>query len=146
MHKHLQSEGIFILDAISEQLTFLFIPPSYLAPSSALPSSLLPLPPPLPPLCRSETPPVETRERSHSIKEKTQSIEDQMAQSSMTDEGSSQRSEILSRISKMGQPMLPMTPPNPSSAGGGEEPNVGEGGGGDVWVEGVGVLVCYVQL
>lgn len=64
----------------------------------------------------------------------------------MTDEGSSQRSEILSRISKMGQPMLPMTPPNPSSAGGGEEPNVGEGGGGSVWVEGVGVLVCYVHL
>ena len=26
------------------------------------------------------------------------------------EEGASQRSEILSRISKMGQPMLPMTP------------------------------------
>lgn len=72
-----------------------------------------------------------------------------MAQSSMTDEGSSQRSEILSRISKMGQPMLPMTPPNPSLAGGGEEPNVGGGGGGwrGMWgCVGGGVLVCYVHL
>ena len=45
-----------------------------------------------------------------------------------TDEGSTQRSEILSRISKMGQPMLPMTPPSSSSTGsggGGDESSVG---------------------
>ena len=59
-----------------------------------------------------------------------------MAQSSVTDEGSTQRSEILSRISKMGQPMLPMTPPTPSSTGSGEEASVGWKLGG-VGVEGV---------
>ena len=32
------------------------------------------------------------------------------------EEGASQRSEILSRISKMGQPMLPMTPHTAGSA------------------------------
>ena len=75
-----------------------------------------------------------------------------------TDEGSTQRSEILSRISKMGQPMLPMTPPSSSSTGsggGGDEPSVGVwcvcvwggggGGGGGEWVcvwAGMWVCVC----
>lgn len=59
---------------------------------------------------RPETPPpvVETKERSGSIRDRTQSIEDQMTGSSQDGEGgASQRSHLLSRISKMGQSMLP---------------------------------------
>ena len=53
------------------------------------------------------TPPTESRERSRSIKERQEALEEHLTQS--TEDGGSQRSEILSRISKMGQPMLPMS-------------------------------------
>ena len=58
---------------------------------------------------RAETPPStpETKPRSGSVKERTQSIEDHMS-TSTDDAGTTQKSEILSRISKMGQPMFPM--------------------------------------
>ncbi len=54
----------------------------------------------------SETPPTpETKPRSSSIRDRTQTIEDKMS-ASMDESDSSQRSQILSRISKMGQPMM----------------------------------------
>ena len=71
-----------------------------------------------------ETPPPptpETKPRSGSVRDRTQSIEDQMAAGSGEESGTGgggggSRSEILSRISKMGQPMLPMTPPSSAAA------------------------------
>lgn len=58
---------------------------------------------------RPETPPpVETRERTGSVRGRTQSIEEQMTVSQDGEGGASQRSNILSRISKMGQSMLPV--------------------------------------
>lgn len=58
---------------------------------------------------RPETPPPAdtTRERSGSVKKRTQSIEEHMTHSQDGEGGASQRSNILSRISKMGQSMLP---------------------------------------
>ncbi|MCG8620608.1 MAG: hypothetical protein MJE68_01235, partial [Proteobacteria bacterium] len=63
----------------------------------------------------------ETKPRSGSVRDRTQSIEDQMAAGSGEESGTGgggggSRSEILSRISKMGQPMLPMTPPSSAAA------------------------------
>ena len=70
-------------------------------------------------LSRPETPPpVETKERSGSVRDRTHSIEEQMTTSDGggAGEGSSQRSNILSRISKMGQSMLPTgASPGPGS-------------------------------
>lgn len=64
-----------------------------------------------------ETPPPptpETKPRSGSVRERTQSIEDHMTTPSGEESGTGgSRSEILSRISKMGQSMLPV---NPSSS------------------------------
>ncbi len=62
-----------------------------------------------------EAAPTETRERSRSIKERQEALEEHLSHSG--EEGGSQRSEILSRISKMGQPMLPVS----GHGGGGEE-------------------------
>ena len=73
-----------------------------------------------------ETPPPptpETKPRSGSVRDRTQSIEDQMAAGSGEESGTGgggggggSRSEILSRISKMGQPMLPMAQPASAAA------------------------------
>ena len=71
-----------------------------------------------------ETPPPptpETKPRSGSVRDRTQSIEDQMATGSGEESGTGgggggSRSEILSRISKMGQSMLPMAPPASAAA------------------------------
>ena len=58
------------------------------------------------PLYSVEAPPTpETKPRSSSIRDRTQTIEDKMS-ASVEDSGDSQRSQILSRISKMGQPMM----------------------------------------
>ena len=73
------------------------------------------------PLPRPETPPlpVETKPRSDSVRERTQSMEEQI--SSATDEGgATNRSDILNRISKMGQSMLPGGP-GPSASVASEE-------------------------
>ncbi len=65
------------------------------------------------------TPP--TERRTDTIKERTRSIEDSLTHSTdggESDDGKTNRSDILSRISKMGQPMLPMggeTPPTDST-------------------------------
>ena len=62
------------------------------------------------PYFRPETPPPvpEVRDRSGSVRDRTQSIEDQITNSQEGEVGGgSQRSNILSRISKMGQSMLP---------------------------------------
>lgn len=57
---------------------------------------------------RIETPPVDRK--SDTVRARTQSIEEQLTQSGEGDtEGGSNRSEILSRISKMGQSMLPVS-------------------------------------
>lgn len=57
---------------------------------------------------RIETPPVDRK--SDTVRARTQSIEGQLTQSGEGDtESGSNRSEILSRISKMGQSMLPVS-------------------------------------
>ena len=71
-----------------------------------------------------ETPPPptpETKPRSGSVRDRTQSIEDQMTTAEETGSGGS-RSEILSRISKMGQSMLPVN--LPASAAASSDPQV----------------------
>ena len=89
--------------------------------------SLYPLPPP-PNFClvpwqiSVESPPPstpETKPRSGSVRDRTQSIEEHMTNPSGEESGTGgSRSEILSRISKMGQPMLPMNLPTSAAASG----------------------------
>lgn len=68
----------------------------------------------------AEAPPTpETKPRSSSIRDRTQDIEDKMS-ASMEESGGSQRSQILSRISKMGQPMMLVT----NQSGGREDDNM----------------------
>lgn len=59
---------------------------------------------------RPETPPpVEVKDQgTGSVRHRTQSIEEQMSEADTGGGGGSNRSDILNRISKMGQPMLPM--------------------------------------
>ena len=54
-----------------------------------------------------DTPPIERRS-TDSVRDRTQSFEEQLVQSTEGEEGGANRSEILSRISKMGQSMLPV--------------------------------------
>ena len=63
---------------------------------------------------RIETPPVDRK--SDTVRARTQSIEEQLTQSGEGEsEGGSNRSEILSRISKMGQSMLPVSTAVPTT-------------------------------
>ena len=80
---------------------------------------------------RPETPPpAESRERSGSVRNRTQSLEEQMSTSQDGEGGASQRSNILSRISKMGQSMLPTgTPQGPGSVASEEDMVRGENRG-----------------
>ena len=57
-------------------------------------------------LLRIETPPTERKSESTTVRARTHSIEESLTQSLEGDIDN--RSELLSRISKMGQPMLPM--------------------------------------
>ena len=95
------------------------------------------------PYFRPETPPpvAEVRDRSGSVRDRTQSIEDQITNSQEGEVGGgSQRSNILSRISKMGQSMLPAGASPGAGSGVSEEDMVSGGreGGRDVGVGGRG--------
>ena len=62
--------------------------------------------------------PVETKSRSGSVRVRTQSIEEQFSNIQDGDSGgSSNRSDILNRISKMGQSMIPSGATGASGAG-----------------------------
>lgn len=54
-----------------------------------------------------DTPPIERRS-TDTVRDRTLSFEEQLVQSTEGEEGGANRSEILSRISKMGQSMLPV--------------------------------------
>ena len=59
-------------------------------------------------MLRIDTPPID-RKSTDTVRDRTQSFEDQLVQSGEGgEEGGANRSEILSRISKMGQSMLPV--------------------------------------
>ena len=61
---------------------------------------------------RVETPPTERKSdpTGQTVRERSRSIEEQLshAENGEEEKGTTNRSDILSRISKMGQPMLPM--------------------------------------